>query len=156
MNPLAAPTAITMQPIGVSDDIYKGHKKARSFDMERSNMADFMSAPPAERDGPVVAKSEFIKTARRPSLVADAASSRVSQVIEEPSTKGKEAMQDWVRQQLQVKSTTSLDAKPLTFTAVFHSTDDDYLMKRSVREYFKENTLNPEDLVRFLLHLDLD
>lgn len=41
--------------------------------------------------------------------------------------------------------------EPQTFTARLYATDDDYLMKRFVREYFKKNALNVEDIFLFTL-----
>ena len=48
----------------------------------------------------------------------------------------------------------ALDAakEPLTFTAHYYATDDDYLMRRFVREYFKSNALNAEEIFLFTLY----
>ena len=41
--------------------------------------------------------------------------------------------------------------KPTTFEAQYYATDDDYLMRRHVRQYFKDNAVNAEDMFIFTL-----
>jgi hypothetical protein len=41
---------------------------------------------------------------------------------------------------------------PIAFDAMFYGTDDDFLMKASVREYFKANSIEENDYVLFTLY----
>lgn len=51
------------------------------------------------------------------------------------------------------KSTSTVTAdEPLVYNAYYYATDDDYLMRRSVREYFKENASHPEEIFLFTLY----
>jgi hypothetical protein len=43
------------------------------------------------------------------------------------------------------------EIKEIIFEAPFYATDDDFLMKSSVRAYFKQNALEPDDAVLFTL-----
>ena len=57
-------------------------------------------------------------------------------------------LQDWQ----EMKKAMEAAKEPLTFTAHYYATDDDYLMRRFVREYFKMNALNAEEIFMFTLY----
>lgn len=86
----------------------------------------------------VEVKSFPEKVERRPSLVSD---SLISRPPEDSIDNEKLTQQN---------QPSNID-DPLVFTARLYSTDDDYLMKRYVREYFKKNALNAEDIFLFTL-----
>ncbi|KAI3631025.1 hypothetical protein MIR68_010515 [Amoeboaphelidium protococcarum] len=43
------------------------------------------------------------------------------------------------------------NAQTQEYTAQFYATDDDFLMRRHIREYFKQNAMSPEDVFLFTL-----
>lgn len=67
-------------------------------------------------------------------------------------------LRKWADELPKIQSTASVSsddepkpAAPLEFTAHYYATDDDYLMRRFVREYFKQHSVNDEDVFLFTL-----